>query len=224
METLADRLTVTSPTFPVERLRRILREAKPFDAEAHVLYPADERGQHLEGFFSLEPVVRNAKFVTWIQDDLVTWLDHLDVNVDVLFAPDQAPVRALGDVVAKAAGLSTAYWEALPSGRFGTHLVDGAVERGDRVLVFNGVSHTGRCVGERLPEFVEGLGGTAVAAAVFVKGTVPKVHEVEARMGERFYSALQADVPIYASSDCPMCRGGKVPLVLWTELPGRETP
>ncbi len=202
----------------------ILREARPFAAEAHVLYPADERGQHLRGFFSVEPVARRAEFVHWIRDDIAGWLDRLGIDVDVVFAPDQPAVRTLGDAVAEAAEANTAYWETLPSGRFGTHLVDGAVEPGAQVLVFNGVTHTGRCVGQRLPEFVEGLGGTPVAAAVFAKGTVPKVRETEARLGERFYSALRVDVPIYAPSECPMCRAGAAPPIPWTELDRERVP
>lgn len=218
MHPLAGRLTVTSDTFPRERLETIVQEADPFTPEAHILYPADERGQHLRGFFAIEPVARHPEFVGWIGDDVTAWMRRRRIDFDVLFAPAHPAVRALAEAISAASGRAAAYWEYLPSGRFGTRLVEGQVPRGAHALVFNAVSHTGRCVGQRLPEFVAQLGGTTVAAAVFVKGTVPKVVETAARMGPRFYSALQADVPIYAPSECPICKETGQGPIPWTAL------
>ncbi len=222
MGSLSERLTATSATFPRARLETILRGAKPFHAEGHYLYPADDRGNHLQGFFLLEPVAADAEFVGWIADDIVAWADRTGIEFDVLFAPAQPAVRALARAITAKAGRPAAYWEYLPSGRFGERLVEGRVARGSRALVFNGVSHTGRCVGQRLPEFVERLGGTSVAAAAFVKGSVPKVVETERRLGNRFYSAIRAEVPVFAPTGCPVCaREG--PPVPWTALLGRRS-
>ncbi len=217
MGSLGERLTATSPTFPPERLATILRDTHAFHREGHYLYPADNRGNHLQGYFLLEPVAADRRFVEWIAEDLVAWTHRARIEFDVLFAPAQPAVRSLAEAIARKAGRPTAYWEYLPSGRFGERLVEGRVDRGARALVFNGVSHTGRCVGQRLPEFVNRLGGTSVAAAVFVKGTAPKVGETEARLGDRFYAALRAEVPVFAPTGCPLCaRDG--PPVPWTDL------
>ena len=217
MGSLGERLTATSATFPRERLETILREASPFHPEGHFLYPADERGNHLQGYFLLEPVAAVPRFVDWIAEDVAGWIGRLRIGSDVLFAPAQPAVRTLAEAIGRKAGLRTSYWEYLPSGRFGDHLVAGRVDPGERALVFNGVSHTGRCVGQRLPGFVESLGGTVAAAAVFVKGTAPKVAETEGRLGDRFYSALRAEVPVFAPPDCGLCArmGSPVP---WTSL------
>ena len=224
MDAWPDRLRATSETFARERLERILREAQPFAPDAHVLYPADADGQHLRGFFAIEPVVRRPEFVDWIREDVAAWIEREDVAFDVLFAPAHPAVRVLARAIASSMGRPAAFWEYLPSGRFGSRLVEGSVHRGATALVFNGVTHTGRCVGQRLPDFVASLGGTAVAAAVFVKGTVAKVHETERRMGRRFYSALQADVPIYAPADCPLCRSTGSPPVPWPSLVAGARP
>ena len=223
MDLLDERLTVTSSTFPRDRLEAILRGAAPFHPEGHYLYPADDRGNHLRGFFLLEPVAADPRYVDWIAQDVTAWADRTALAFDVVFAPAQPAVRVLADAIAARIGCPAAYWEYRPSGRFGERLVDGRVAPGARALVFNGVSHTGRCVGQRLPEFVERLGGTAAAAAVFVKGSVPKVMETEERMGGRFYSALRAEVPVFAPAGCPVCARGGPPVPWTTLLEGRPT-
>jgi hypothetical protein len=221
MGSLGERLTATSETFPRERLETILREARPFHADGHFLYPADDQGNHLQGYFLLEPVAADPRFVEWIAEDVAAWTDRAGIQFDVLFAPAQPAVKALAAAIARRVGKPVAYWEYHPSGRFGDRLVQGAVDRGARVLVFNGVSHTGRCVGQRLPGFVESLGATSVAAAVFAKGSAPKVSETERELGARFYSALRAEVPVFAPKGCPLCArtGSPVP---WTTLLGRS--
>ncbi len=219
MGSLGDRLTVTSATFPQERLETLVKEARPFHPEGHYLYPAEEGGNHLQGSFLIEPVAAEPRFVDWIAQDVVAWADRLGLEFDVLFAPAQPGVRILADAIASRAGRPAAYWEYLPSGRFGQRLVEGRVEAGSRAVVFNGVTHTGRCVGLRLPEFVAKLGGRTAAAAVFAKGRAPKVAETEERLGGCFYSAIRAEVPVFAPDGCPHCaREG--PPVPWTTLLG----
>lgn len=220
MVSLGDRLSTTSETFRRDRLETILGEARPFHPEGHFLYPADERGNHLQGYFLLEPVAAEARFVEWIASDVTAWVDRERIRFDVLFAPAHPAVKALADSIAAKVGCRVAYWEYLASGRFGEHLVEGHVPAGSQALVFNGVTHTGRCVGLRLPEFVARLGGTVVGAAVFAKGSAPKVIETEARLGRRFYSALRAEIPVFAPDGCPLCRDGGRP-VPWTDLLGR---
>lgn len=217
MGSLGERLTATSATFPRDRLETILREARPFHPEGHYLYPADDRGNHLQGYFLLDPVTADPRFVDWIAEDLVAWTRRIGLEFDLVFAPAQPALRPLVEAIAAKGARPAAYWEYLPSGRFGERLVEGHVEEGAMALVFNGVSHTGRCVGLRLPEFVQRLGGTTVGAALFVEGSAPKVTETEERMGDRFYSAMRAEVPVFAAKGCPLCaRSG--PPVPWTTL------
>ena len=212
----SDRLVLTSPTFPASRLDEILAIAKPFDPDGHYLYPADLQGSHLRGFFAFEPIARHPEFVSDIAADIARWSRTHAGDFDVIFAPGSPAVRTLADAVGAAVGKPVAYWEYRPSGRFGDRLVDGSVTRGSRAVVFNAVSLNGRCVGNRLPAFVERLGGIVVAAAVFAKGTAEPVRDVGRRWGDRFYSTVEADVRISEAAACAMCESGRGHPIPWT--------
>lgn len=212
---VTDSIRITSPTFPRTVLDRILRETRPFTDVGHYLYPADANGNHTKGFFAIEPVTKVAGFVDAIADDVVTWADRESVDVDFVFAPAQPAVRPLAERVATRLEKPVAFWEYLPSGRYGDHLVDGSVPGGSMALALNGVSLQGRCVGFRLPQFVESLGGTVVAAAVFAKGVADLVRQTEERLGDQFYSTLQVNVPVFPASECPVCISTQAVPVSW---------
>ncbi len=210
-----DPIQVVSTTFSRSIAERILRDARPFTPEGHYLYPSDESGNHTKGFFAIEPVSRVAGFIDTIADDIETWVKRESIDVDLVFAPAQPAVRPLAEAVAARIEKPTAYWEYLPSGRFGDRLVEGTVPRGAKALALNGVSLQGRCVGLRLPQFVDRLGGTVVAAAVFTKGVADLVRRTEERLGPGFYSTLRADVPVYSPAACPLCATSPDPPVPW---------
>jgi len=224
MKAAHDPIHLTSPTFPPPTLDRILREAHPFTDQGHYLYPADATGIHTKGFFAIEPVARRLEFVDAIADDVARWAERESIDVDLVFAPAQAGVRSLAEAVGTRLAKPRAYWEYLPSGRFGDRLVEGSVPSGTKALALNGVSLQGRCVGLRLPQFIEGLGGTVVAAAVFAKGTAELVRKTEAHLGARFYSTLQVDVPIYTAAECPICADTHRPPVPWREFAEGRRP
>src|SRR5207253_2228075 len=90
--------------------------------------------------------------------------------------------------------------------------------RGSRALALNAVSLQGRCVGLRLPQFMQGLGGQVTAAAVFAKGTGVLVRETEDWLGDGFYSTIQVDVPIFPPSSCPICQESDAPPIPWREF------
>jgi hypothetical protein len=218
MRTATDSVRPVSQTFPSRSLDRILQEARPFTDSGHYLYPADSNGSHTKGFFTIEPVTRENPFVDVIADDIERWSDKQSISADLVFSPAQPAVRPLAQAVGARLEIPTAFWEYLPSGRYGDRLVEGSVPAGSKALALNGVSLQGRCVGLRLPQFVEGLGGTVVAAAVFAKGTTDLVRQTEQRLGDRFYSTVQVDVPIYPPSDCPLCASGQGSARSWREF------
>ena len=215
LETTKERVRLVSQTFPRAPLNRILREARPFTDEGHYRYPDDADGNHTRGFFAIEPVTRVSPFVETIADDMTAWAERVRLSADVVFAPAQPAVRPLTEALGARLHVPTAYWEYLPSGRYGDQLVQGSVPHGADVLAVNGVSLQGRCVGLRLPQFVDRLGGTVVAAAVFTKGTTELVHQTVQRLGDRFYSTLQVDVPIYPAAQCPMCASTGADPISW---------
>jgi orotate phosphoribosyltransferase len=218
MKSATEFVRPVSRTFPRKSWDRILREAKPFTEIGHYRYPDDADGNHSKGFFAIEPVSRSPEFIDAIAADIERWAKAQSIAADVIFAPAQAGVRPLADAVAARLGLPVARWEYLPSGRFGDRLVEGSVPRGSRAIALNGVSLSGRCVGLRLPRFVEALGGTVVAAAVFAKGTADFVRRTEERLGDRFYSTVQADVPLYPATECPLCASGEGAPRSWREF------
>ena len=218
MQTSANPIRLVSSTFPRGTLDRILRDARPFTETGHFLYPADADGNHTKGFFAIEPVTRSAAFVDAIADDMAAWADRTRIDVDVIFAPAQPAVRPIAEALTERLRRPAAYWEHLPSGRYGERLVQGSVPPGSRALALNGVSLQGRCVGLRLPQFLERLGGRSVAAAVFAKGVADLVRQTEEKMGDRFYSTLQVNVPIYPPSSCPLCESSAQPPISWREF------
>lgn len=218
MQVATDSVRAVSNTFPRRSLDRILRKARPFTEAGHYLYPDDLNGSHTKGFFAIEPVTRSAPFVDAIAQDIERWAKGQSIVADVVFSPAQPGVRPLAEAVGSRLGIPTAFWEYVPSGRYGDRLVEGSVPRGSKALALNGVSLQGRCVGLRLPQFVEALGGSVVAAAVFAKGTTDLVRKTEERMGDRFYSTVQVRVPIYTPSACPLCAVGQGPPRSWREF------
>jgi hypothetical protein len=218
MAVVTDPIRRVSSSFPKGTLDRILQETKPFTESGHFLYPADESGVHTKGFFAFEPIAGSKEFVDAIADDIRTWARETSIDADVVFAPASPAVRPLAEAVGARLHRPRAYWEYLPSGRFGNRLVEGTVPRGSTALALNAVSLQGRCVGLRLPQFVQGLGGQVTAAAVFAKGTGVLVRETEDWLGDRFYSTIQVDVPIFPPTSCPACQSSPSPPIPWREF------
>lgn len=215
---------VSETFFNFSLLTYVLDVTKACRGDVHVQYPAIPEGVHLQRFFDIEEVVKIKSFVPFMTGDLRDWVSDKNISIDVIFAPNHPSVRK---IVEQFVYDSTPYgadptvravfWEYLPTGRFGDKLVSGEIKPGDRVLVYNAVSIQGGCIGERLPSFVEALGGEVVAIACFAKGTTPKVRELEEKWGNKFYSTIQVDIPVYKQEDCPMCKAGEK-LIPWTEL------
>lgn len=221
MRSFNEHIKVISKTFPKEQIEEILSVPKTFFDDCHVLYPADEKGAHLLRFFNIGPIRENPHhcYAEWIVNDIVKWVERERIEVNVVFAPNQPGVSTLAVALANTLETQWALWEYLPSGRFGEDFFQNKIDLGDRVLVFNGVSQQGRCVGQRLPEFVKRFGGNVVAAAVFAKGTTGIITEVEKTYGSKFYSAIQVDIPVYEREECPKCLAGdKDSLKPWIDL------
>lgn len=216
-------IKIVSETFDEQFLLDVLRNTKAVQEGIHVQYPAIPEGAHLSRFFDIEEAVKHEKFIPNALYDMDSWVDKVGINihdVDVIFAPNQTAVRKIVEAfVSKLFYTAHAvFWEYLPTGKFGDKVVSGEIKHGDRVLVYNAVSIQGRCIGERLPYFVEQFGGEVVAVACFAKGTTPKIREIEKKWGNRFYSVIQVDIPVYKSSgECTMCWADE-PLVPWTDL------
>lgn len=218
----AGAIAVTSKTMPPEQIDKILSTPGIVFKDGHFEYPVsnkDQRGNHLSCLFLIEPIAANDQYVDWIVGDIVKWLESEQIEIDTVLAPAQPAVKILVNALAKRRNIEVAYWEYLPGGWFGTGIVEGGIKPGAKVLVFNGVSQQGRCVGARLPSFVESLGGHTVAAAVFAKGTAEGVKAAERRFGKKLYSTIEVSIPISSPDLCPICKTQPAKkLIPWTEL------
>jgi hypothetical protein len=217
-------LSVCSRTFPPERIGAILKTPGIYHSQGHFEYPVSEvgrTGNHLDAFFLIEPIVGNEEFVNWIIQDLSNWMAKESIACDLIFAPHQAAVRTIAEHLGKASSLPIAYWQSNPNGWFGNALASGTVKPGSKALVFNAVSLTGRCVGERLPSFVKELGAEPVASAAFAIGTTDGASKARERLQSRLYAAVDVPLHLYAPADCPMCAGKtgeNVKLTPWTTV------
>lgn len=215
-----------SSTFSTDRLAAMTAAGVLTIHEGHFLYPADPQGMHLTRFFSIEPLARHAQFVSWIAEDIAQWIATRQIQPDCLFAPAQAGVTTVAMAIAQHIGVSAALWPTLPSGRFceptgarATDFVEGGITPGARVLIFNGVTQQGRCVGQRLQDFAKTYGGETVGLAVVAKGTTGKVADLEREWGEDFYATIQIDIPVFPPAQCPLEGKSNTPLLQpWTML------
>lgn len=225
MDRYNKQITIVSETFPRHQIREILKTPGTYVSETHVLYPADSEGAHLLSFFSIEEIAKNPQYVDWIIKDMARWIERERIEFDVIFVPNEPSVAEIAEELAwELAPCDLVLWEYQDTGRFGDKLVFGKIRPGERVLVMNGVTQQGRCVGQRLPGFVESLGGRVVGAAVFAKGTTGLVKACELKYESKFYSAVQADIPVFSENECPVClAGGRASLRPWTTLLTRET-
>jgi hypothetical protein len=212
-----------SNTFPGERLEQILCTPGIYFNEGHFEYPVSEigrTGNHLDAFFLIDPILRNPQFVDWIVQDISKWMSDQKIKCNLIFAPGQVTVRTVVDKLAQVNELPVAYWLSNLNGWFENALQSGAVSAGDQALVFNAVSLTGRCIGERLPSFVQRFGAETVAAAAIAIGTTDGADNTKEKFGERLYAAIEVPLNLYAPSDCPICRSsnGARTLVPWTTV------
>jgi hypothetical protein len=217
-------LSVRSKTFPPERIGSILNTPGIYHCQGHFEYPVSESGKagnHLDALFLIEPIVHNPQFVDWIVQDISEWMSAEGIDCDLIFAPQQATVKAIVEKLAKVSDLPIAYWKTSPNGWFGDALASGQVKTGSKALAFNAVSLTGRCIGERLPSFLQELGGEAVASAAFAIGTTDGANRSKERFQRRLYAGIDVPLHLYAPTDCPICvdsAGVRMKLTPWTAV------
>ena len=209
-------IEIVSPTFKGEWLVDILQEAKPAITSGHYLYPADGNGRHTQGFFLLDRIVKNKKFVELIVNDMVYWVHNAGSKFNVVLAPNQPGVKIIMGELGSKLDKSVAYLEYFHTGRFGNKIVEGEIHRGDRVLICNGISFQGNCVGSKLPGVAKEYGGEIAGIAVFAKNNTDLLRDLHAQFGRLFYSTIKVNIPIYNKDRCPYCKESNP--IPWTEL------
>lgn len=218
-------IEIISSTFKGEWLVDILQETKPAITSGHYLYPADQNGSHTQGFFLLDCIVKNKKFVELIVNDIAYWAHNVDPKFNVILAPNQPSVRILIGELGSRLGKSVAYLEYFHTGRFGNRIVEGEIHKGDRVLICNGVSFQGNCIGNKLPGVAKEYGGEIAGIAVFAKNDTNLLRDLCAQFGRLFYSTIKVNIPIYSKDTCPHCKSltnsSWAEPIPWTEIETR---
>jgi hypothetical protein len=221
---------IFSKTFPADRLNKILSTPGSYHEHGHFEYPASERGKtgnHLDALFLMEPIVKQGEFVDWIVEDINNWMTQESIMCDLILAPAQPSVQPIVDKLAARRRRPVAYWGYLPTGWFGDDLVSGKIEKGSTAFIFNAVSHTGRCIGERLPGFAEKYGAEVKAVGAFALGTTSGAEAAKAKFGKNLYRAIEVPLNLYPPHSCPICAsniGGasvKLDLRPWTAVRDR---
>lgn len=208
-------------SFAETQLEAILNCPNIYYPQGHFEYPQsqppDKIGNHLNSLILFEPVAANDEFLNWLVADLELFVTKEKLDFDTIFAPAQKSVVKFVEILAKRLKVKTAYLEYIPAGWFGNEICEGKIAKGAKVLVLNGVSQQGRCVGLRLPEFVRMHGASVVGAAVFASGNGLGVQEACKIYGSKFYRSIECDLNVYNPANCPMCKDKTNELMPWTK-------
>ncbi|MDR3612075.1 MAG: hypothetical protein P4L53_00815 [Candidatus Obscuribacterales bacterium] len=210
-----------SQTFPSELLLKILGTKEAYTA-GHFEFPAPQetrRGNHLDAIYVADPIVKHNEFVDAIVADILLWIEREKIEFDVVLSLSQESARKIVAALCSKLNKKAAYLAYFPSGWLGGKIVEGQLQKGDRVLIFAPVDQTGRTIGETIPKFTEQNGGTVAGIAAFCKGTAGGVITAEHKFGKKFYSSIQAHIAVHSAAECPACKiENAEKLRPWTDL------
>lgn len=215
------KITKIALSFAETQLEAILNDPNVYYSQGHFEYPQSQRpdkiGNHLDSLILFEPIAANAEFLNWLVADLQLFIEQEKLDFDTIFAPAQKSVIKFVEILTKRLNVKAAYLEYLPTGWFGNKITEGKIGKGDKVLVLNGVSQQGRCVGLRLPELVKMYEGNVVGAAVFASGNGLGVQEACKTYGSKFYRSIECNLNVYNPANCPLCKDKTNELIAWTK-------
>ena len=202
-----------STSFDEKLLADILNIPNVYFPNGHFEYPVslnnEKVGNHLNSLFLFEPIAKQAQALDWITKDIELFCTNQNLNFNLIFAPNQASVVHVVKKLAKSLNVDYALLEYLPTGWFGDNIVYGSIKPGDKVLVLNGVSQQGRCVGLRLPSIVKNFKASVEAASVFATGNGAGVKEAIHSFGPKLYRTLELELESFTPANCPICQADK---------------
>ena len=209
------------PQAPAKEILALLRQARAVFFDTHV---AVVSGHHTSLYLRFESVAGMPGLMTFIANHMAAWILDRFVHHPVTgILTTASAAQQLAERVGKALEgrmplrvVHTAF-EA-ETGRIGTYIVSGRVERGDRLLALNDVTTRGNCV-SKLGKVVMDHGGDLAGMTVFARrdsGQFPLMHELTAKYP--FYYTADLEMPQWEPADCPMCRQAQ-PLLSWRDMP-----
>jgi orotate phosphoribosyltransferase len=172
-------------------------------------------GKHTEYFIRFRTLSRDRALLELVAEHLVA---HVDPGVATVLVPESAGFF-LGDAIARRLGATVAVARTDLQRRPGRTLFNGALHRGDQVLVVNDVVTTGTSL-EPLLDLAADRGATVAGVLVFGALDGPGFRAVLNRRavpGEHLLEAGPA-WPLHEPERCPACARGIVPLLPAAEL------
>lgn len=172
-------------------------------------------GKHSEYFIRFRALSRDPELLAQIAGHLVA---QVDPGVQTVIVPESAGFF-LGDAIATQLGATVAVARTDLQRRPGRTLFNGAVHRGDSVLVVNDVVTTGTSL-EPLLDLAADRGATVAGVLVFGALDGPGFRSVLNRRqlpGEHLLEAGPAWI-LRSPAECPVCARGTEPVFPAAEL------
>ncbi|WP_456426010.1 orotate phosphoribosyltransferase [Desulfurobacterium sp.] len=187
-----------------EEIKEIFLKTDAF-LEGHFLLSS---GLHSPYYLQCAKVLQYPRYAEILCREIAEKIEELGVNIDFVIAP------AIGGIIvsyetARHVGVRGIFAER----KDGVNLVlrrGFEIKSGERALVVEDVVTTGKSTKETI-EVVKSFGAEVVAVGSLVDRSGGKVD-----FGVPFVTLWRLDVPAYESSNCPICKEGKIPL----EKPG----
>jgi len=172
-------------------------------------------GKHTEYFIRFRALSRDRELLGQVADHLVA---RVEPGVATVIVPESAGFF-LGDAIAQRLNATVAVARTDLQRRPGRTLFNGAVHRGDSVLVVNDVVTTGTSL-EPLLDLAADRGATVAGVLVFGALDGPGFRAVLNRRGVPGEHLLEAGPAwqLALPDQCPACARGLVPLVPAAEL------
>jgi orotate phosphoribosyltransferase len=183
-------------------------------------------GHHTGTYLRFDSIAEQPELVDRLAQDMAQWISRRfqDAPVAGLLAPNSAAAQlarrtaALLEPRMRLRVALTSYDER--TGRIGTDLCAGTVNKGERFIALNDVTTRGNCV-SKLGTVITGADAALAGMMVFARrdsGQFPLVPELIARYP--FFYTVDLAMPQWEPQDCPLCRAAR-PLISWRDLPKR---
>jgi len=200
---------------------RVLRTSRSVFFDSHVEVVS---GHHTATYLRFDSVARFPELIKLVARDMADWIGRTfqqDPITGIVTTASAARLLAEGvaDMLHNRMRLRvtlTPYSDV--TGRIGTDIAVGGINKGERFLALNDVTTRGNCV-SKLGKVITDHGGLLAGMLVFARrdsGQFPLMNELLAQ--RPFYYTTDLDMPQWEPAECPLCRRNQ-PLLSWRDMP-----
>jgi orotate phosphoribosyltransferase len=202
-------------------IHRLLRTARAVYFDTHVEVVS---GHHTATYLRFESIARFPQLITLIARDMAEWLHRMfekDPPAGLVAPASDARflVERVSELLADDMPLRTVLTPFnAETGKIGTDIPAGSIQKGERYLSLNDVTTRGMCV-SKLGKVVTDHHGRLAGMMVFARrdsGQFPLMDELTTT--HPFYWSADLAMPQWEPAECPLCRDHR-PLLMWKDLP-----